>query len=81
MNSGCFQKNLHLGLLNRIGRAEQLLSKKDTASREALQSGLYIAVPPRAAASELYLVYWPEKATWQDDAPSSLRRNRITFMR
>jgi hypothetical protein len=29
----------------------------------------------------LYVIYWPQKTTWTDDAESSVRRNRITFMR
>ena len=29
----------------------------------------------------MYVIYWPEETTWDDDAASSVRRNRITFMR
>ncbi len=27
------------------------------------------------------MIYWPEETTWDDNAASSVRRNRITFMR
>ncbi|KAG1889124.1 hypothetical protein F4604DRAFT_1673832 [Suillus subluteus] len=30
---------------------------------------------------QLFLIYWPEDSTWDDSAPSSVRRNRVTFMR
>jgi hypothetical protein len=29
----------------------------------------------------LYVIYWPQNTTWNDDAESSVRRNRVTFMR
>jgi hypothetical protein len=29
----------------------------------------------------MYLIFWPEVATWDDDAPSSVAKNRVTFMR
>ncbi|THG96228.1 hypothetical protein EW026_g5569, partial [Hermanssonia centrifuga] len=28
-----------------------------------------------------YAIYWPEDSTWDDDAVSSVQRNRVTFMR
>ncbi|KAI9444051.1 hypothetical protein H4582DRAFT_1918933 [Lactarius indigo] len=41
-------------------------------SRATLSSGLYI---------RHYVIYWPEDSTWNDSANSSVRRNRVTFMR
>jgi hypothetical protein len=29
----------------------------------------------------LYLIFWPEDTTWDDDAPLSVVKNRVTFMR
>ncbi|KAF9016568.1 hypothetical protein BDZ89DRAFT_1075488 [Hymenopellis radicata] len=43
-----------------------------------LRSGLYLV---KASPASAYVVYWPEKTTWNDDCVSSVRRNRVTFMR
>ncbi|KAG8915387.1 hypothetical protein FRC00_004955 [Tulasnella sp. 408] len=31
--------------------------------------------------SSLYVIYWPEDETWDDDARTSVKKNRVTFMR
>jgi hypothetical protein len=65
-------------------RAMSLLAPSDVgSSRPTLSSGLYII---KANAMDLidephYVIYWPEDSTWCDWATSSVRRNRITFMR
>ncbi|THG94479.1 hypothetical protein EW026_g7001 [Hermanssonia centrifuga] len=66
-------------------RALSLLENKVDASRSMssgqriLRSGLYLL---RDAAQDLvYAIYWPEDSTWDDDAVSSVQRNRVTFMR
>ncbi|KAB5590852.1 hypothetical protein CTheo_5695 [Ceratobasidium theobromae] len=51
-----------------------------------LRSGLYLALPlerdlNEATTRQAYIIYWPEDSTWDDDAISSVRRNRVTFMR
>ncbi|KIM92371.1 hypothetical protein PILCRDRAFT_417 [Piloderma croceum F 1598] len=33
------------------------------------------------ADEQLYVLYWPQDTTWDDSALSSVRRNRVTFMR
>ncbi|KAI0796932.1 hypothetical protein C8Q75DRAFT_796662 [Abortiporus biennis] len=48
-------------------------------STPTLRSGLYLLHSPTQTI--LYALYWPEETTWNDDAVSSVRRNRITFMR
>ncbi|PSR93745.1 hypothetical protein PHLCEN_2v4640 [Hermanssonia centrifuga] len=65
--------------------ALSLLGNKVDASRSMssgqriLRSGLYLL---RDAAQDLvYAIYWPEDSTWDDDAVSSVQRNRVTFMR
>lgn len=64
--------------------ATSLLAPSDVdSSRATLSSGLYIV---KANATNLvderhYVIYWPEDTTWSDSATSSVRRNRITFMR
>ena len=60
-------------------RAHKLVTHE--TPEKCLQPGLYIALPPQPIRQELYIVFWPEKGTWRDDAPASVRRNRITFMR
>ena len=72
-------------LINSLAfRATMLLSPNDVGnSRPILSSGLYIV---KANGTDLvderhYVIYWPEDTTWCDSATSSVRRNRITFMR
>jgi hypothetical protein len=75
---------VHLYLLTlHDHRARVLLSAKDGSSGPHLRSGLYLVRSVNAAATgeQLFAVYWPEDTTWNDDAMSSVRRNRITFMR
>ncbi|KAI0751604.1 hypothetical protein C8Q80DRAFT_1158354 [Daedaleopsis nitida] len=49
----------------------------DGRKRPSLRPGLYVL----QGENGLYVIYWPEDLTWDDNAPSSVRRNRITFMR
>jgi hypothetical protein len=47
-----------------------------------LRSGIYgILDRPNTAEQTIHAIYWPEDLTWNDDAPSDVRRNRITFIR
>jgi hypothetical protein len=55
-----------------------------------LSSGLYVvratdanmdAANPIATDERHYVIYWPEDSTWNDSAPLSVCRNRVTFMR
>jgi hypothetical protein len=65
-------------------RATSLLIPSDVGNSQAtLSSGLYIV---KANVTDLaderhYVIYWPEDLTWSDSATSSVRRNRVTFMR
>ncbi|KAG8762905.1 hypothetical protein FRC11_007234, partial [Ceratobasidium sp. 423] len=65
-----------------------LLSRvnKSSNSSPALRSGLYLALHPDhnylGQPKLAYIIYWPEDTTWDDQAASSsVRRNRVTFMR
>ena len=52
--------------------------------KPALRSGLYIcrvSESVSAAPERMYVIYWPEESTWDDDASPPVRRNRVTFMR
>jgi hypothetical protein len=47
-----------------------------------LRSGLYILRQQSPGLSEsVYVIYWPQPGTWRDGADSSIRKNRVTFMR
>ena len=48
-----------------------------------LSSGLYIVTATEAHPTDErhYVIYWPEDSTWDDSAPPSVCRNRVTFMR
>ena len=65
--------------------AAQLLVDPDTHIRTqpTLRSGLYIITTPEPTegSHQIFVLYWPEQTTWDDSATSSVRRNRITFMR
>ena len=65
-------------------RAHLLLAPSDVNdSQSTLSSGLYIvrANTTNLADERHYVIYWPEETTWNDSATSSVRRNRVTFMR
>ncbi|CAE6496426.1 unnamed protein product, partial [Rhizoctonia solani] len=59
---------------------------KSVGSPPILRSGLYLALHPdhnyRGSSKFAHIIYWPEDTTWDDQAASSsVRRNRVTFMR
>ncbi|KAF9231528.1 hypothetical protein BU15DRAFT_34482, partial [Melanogaster broomeanus] len=58
-------------------------AKDSSVAKSTLRSGLYIIrlLPVSDAIEKMFVIYWPEELTWDDDAPSSMRRNRVTFMR
>ncbi|KAG2040447.1 hypothetical protein BDR03DRAFT_892378 [Suillus americanus] len=77
-------------LLSSLGVVDEEIAKQlvtnqtdSSVSMPSLRSGLYIvrAVCEATPDQQLFLVYWPEDSTWDDSAPSSVRRNRVTFMR
>ena len=47
-----------------------------------LRSGLYVVRSFTSSTEEqAYVLYWPEDTTWNDQAFSTVQRNRVTFMR
>ncbi|KAL5513533.1 hypothetical protein ACEPAH_3932 [Sanghuangporus vaninii] len=48
-----------------------------------LRAGLYALIVPGNVTRErqVFVIFWPEETTWDDNAISSVRRNRITFIR
>ncbi|KAH7882014.1 hypothetical protein F5I97DRAFT_1939518 [Phlebopus sp. FC_14] len=73
------------GIIDDDVRAKLLsLDDDDSAvAKPVLRSGLYIirASPTPVQHEQLFVLYWPEETTWDDVAASSVRRNRVTFMR
>ncbi|KAI5994325.1 hypothetical protein EDD15DRAFT_788468 [Pisolithus albus] len=65
--------------------ATHLLSEPTaTETHPTLRPGLYILHTTTAeldGSEQLYVIYWPEQNTWDDSAPSQVRRNRVAFMR
>ncbi|KAH8114632.1 hypothetical protein DFH11DRAFT_1508603 [Phellopilus nigrolimitatus] len=65
-------------------RAETLLHAPQDLSSDSpsLGSGLYALTVHGCTPAErcLYVIFWPEDTTWDDNAISTVRRNRITFM-
>ncbi|KAF8306094.1 hypothetical protein DL93DRAFT_2232719 [Clavulina sp. PMI_390] len=50
----------------------------------SLKTGVYFLpdmAGPKSKHREGYIVYWPEYTTWDDGATSTVKRNRVTFMR
>lgn len=48
---------------------------------DALQTGLYIADARDVENDAFYVIYWPEKTTWERNVSASVSRNRVTFLR
>jgi hypothetical protein len=63
--------------------SSKLINSQEARSEKmALRSGLYCCVSkPARAVERMYVIYWPEASTWDDDASPPVRRNRVTFMR
>ncbi|KAG2347680.1 hypothetical protein BDR05DRAFT_927599 [Suillus weaverae] len=75
---------LSLGIVDDNIAAQLVMNHSETnVSKPSLRSGLYIVRTNCEATSDeqVFVVYWPEDATWDDSAPSSVKRNRVTFMR
>jgi hypothetical protein len=50
----------------------------------SLKSGLYALTQPNKGPNtdiSLYIIFWPENTSWDDDASPSVVKNRLTFMR
>ncbi len=73
-------------LRRKIHRARQLLvPQRAYTARGAdpiLRSGLYtMRTFTTTTEEQTYVLYWPEDTTWDDNAVSTVQRNRVTFMR
>ncbi|EMD40863.1 hypothetical protein CERSUDRAFT_121499 [Gelatoporia subvermispora B] len=60
-----------------------LQPRRSEVSFPTLRSGLYVLRPstPPEDCEKLYVIYWPEDTTWSSTSLSSVRKNRVTFMR
>ncbi|KAF5362170.1 hypothetical protein D9756_002248 [Leucocoprinus leucothites] len=68
-----------LGVLNEDMSAV-LIHSLDDGNTPNLRSGIYV-VRPFSPSDIVYAVYWPQDSTWLDNASTTQRRNRVTFMR
>ncbi|KAJ7696453.1 hypothetical protein B0H17DRAFT_399071 [Mycena rosella] len=63
--------------------ARALCLSRDQSSGPCLRSGLYLlrnfGLEPNK--EQIFVIYWPEDTTWDDNAMPSIARNRETFMR
>lgn len=81
-----FQRLSEAAAKYHVTSARLLLEPAESASgsnKPVLSSGLYIVTASLSFSvnERHYVIYWPEDSTWNDSAGSSVRRNRITFMR
>ena len=62
---------------------DALLASSDNSRTPRLRSGIYFVQPPSPLDDDprVFVIYWPEETTWDDNAVSSVKRNRVTFMR
>ena len=62
---------------------DALLASKGNSGTPNLRSGIYFVQPqsPLGDDPRIFVIYWPEETTWDDNAVSSVKRNRVTFMR
>ena len=62
-----------------------MLAAQDTTTsvnQPSLRPGLYaLTLQLEDNAQKLFIIFWPEDTTWNDDAISTVQRNRVTFMR
>jgi hypothetical protein len=63
-----------------------LLASQDESpdvSQPILRPGLYVLPITQPGISErwIYVIFWPEETTWDDAAISTVKRNRVTFIR
>lgn len=73
-------------LILRENSVRKLLAPQDgytaRGTEPTLRSGLYVVRSFVSTAEEqAYVLYWPEDTTWDDQAVSTVQRNRVTFMR
>ncbi|KAF9239497.1 hypothetical protein BU15DRAFT_88041 [Melanogaster broomeanus] len=74
----------NFGILDDAMAAKLVNSNADLdIAQPMLRSGLYITRISRTpdAAEKMFVIYWPEESTWDDDASPPVCRNRVTFMR
>ncbi|KAF7356382.1 VWFA domain-containing protein [Mycena venus] len=71
-----------LGAIDEL-TAHALCLSRDDAAGPSLRSGLYLlrSFGSEPGKEQIFVIYWPEDTTWDDNAISSISRNRETFMR
>ena len=59
---------------------DALLAGENNSMVPHLRSGIYF-VQSSSDDPRAFIIYWPEKTTWNDNAVTSVSRNRVGFMR
>ncbi|KAJ7656305.1 hypothetical protein DFH06DRAFT_991968, partial [Mycena polygramma] len=77
-----------VAFLTALGAVDELTARalrlsQDNAVGPALRSGLYLlrSFGLEPGKEQVFVVYWPEDTTWDDNASPFVSRNRETFMR
>ncbi|KAJ7809088.1 hypothetical protein B0H14DRAFT_2867919 [Mycena olivaceomarginata] len=77
-----------VAFLSALGAIDELTARalclsKDDGPGPSLRSGLYLLRSSRSEPGneQIFVIYWPEDTTWDDNANSTISRNRETFMR
>ncbi|KAJ6484963.1 hypothetical protein DFH09DRAFT_1378006, partial [Mycena vulgaris] len=63
--------------------AHALCLSRDNSAGPSLSSGMYLlrTFGLESGKEQIFVIYWPEDTTWDDNVISSIARNRETFMR
>ena len=70
-------------LPNNYLRSAHLLATQHQESTDqlTLRPGLYLLNLTHLQPGLVYVIFWPEGTTWDDNAITSVSRNRATFIR
>lgn len=80
----CFKVSRSSSYISYRTRLLMMSQSEDVPSTfPSLRAGLYALLVPGNELRDrrVFVIFWPEETTWNDNAISSVRRNRITFIR
>ena len=70
--------NMVLARYSQSHSVNALLASKNSM-KPYLRSGIYFV--QSLSHPQVFVIYWPEETTWDDDAVTSVKQNRVIFMR
>lgn len=62
-------------------RSHTILDHSVKGDPSTFRTGLYIVDARNVEDDLFYVIYWPEKTTWETNVSPSVSRNRVTFLR